>query len=383
MTRPIRRILLFALGFAVLALLVWWRLQPEVYEVRVVTVEVGLVERLATNNRAGSVKARRRARLSPEVGGRVVELPFRKGDRVTAGALLLALDSTLERAQLEAARRELSAVQADRERLCLGAERASREVARYRRLAEERLVSEDLFDRVVTAEREARAACRAAEAAVERAEASVALAKAALAKRELRAPFAGVLAEVASELGEWVTPAPPAVPVPPIFDLVDPTSTYISLPMDEVDAALLRPGLPARITVDSHPGRTFLGRVVRVAPVVSELELQNRTIEVEVELDSLAEAQSLLAGTSADGEVVLERREGVLRLPTTAILAGDRVLMVTQGKLVEQKVEKGLSNWQWTEVRSGLEAGMQVLAAVDREELRPGARVRVVGTVRP
>ncbi len=383
MRQTARRVLVMAVVALLLGGLAFWRLRPEVLEVRVVALERGPVERVATNNRAGSVRARRRARISPEVGGRVVQLPYRKGDSVEEGALLLALDATMERAQVEAASRELQAMRADRDRLCLGAERASREVERYRRLAAEKLVADDLLDRLATAEKEAQAACRAGSAAVERAESGVALARAALAKRELRAPFGGILAEVATELGEWVTPAPPAVPVPPIFDLVDPGSLYISLPMDEVDAAALHPGLPARVTVDSHPGRSFLGSVVKVAPVVSELELQNRTIEVEVELENNAERAVLLPGTSADGEVVLERREAVLRLPTTAILAGDRVLVVADGRLAERTIEKGLSNWQWTEVRSGLELGSSVLATLDREGLQPGARVRVVNTSAP
>lgn len=380
MTRS--RTVVATLALAVLAGVIAWRFRPQVLEVSAVQVEQGIVERIATNNRAGSVKARKRARISPEVGGRVVKLPYRKGDSVAAGDLLVLLDSTLERAQLESARRELEAARAERERLCLGAERASRELARYRRLAAEELVAEDVLDRLETAEQEARAACRAADAAIERAHAGVSLVEAALSKREIRAPFSGILAELATEVGEWITPAPPAVPVPPVLDLVDPSSIYVLLPMDEVDAGALRGGLGVRVTVDSHRGRSFSGRVTRVAPVVDETELQNRTIEIEVELDGVEE-HGLLPGTSADCEVVLERREGVLRLPTTAILAGDRVLAIENGVLVERKIEKGLSNWQWTEVRSGLEAGSLVLAALDSPDLRPGVKVRVAPTAAP
>ncbi|MDX1631021.1 MAG: HlyD family efflux transporter periplasmic adaptor subunit, partial [Thermoanaerobaculia bacterium] len=67
---------------------------------------------------------------------------------------------------------------------------------------------------------------------------------------------------------------------PPVLDLLDPDSIRIVLPMDEVDAARLEPGLPARVTVDSHPGRELRGTVVEVAPYVLDVEKQNRTVEI-------------------------------------------------------------------------------------------------------
>jgi HlyD family secretion protein len=204
------------------------------------------------------------------------------------------------------------------------------------------------------------------------------MARTALAKRTVTAPFDGVLAELSTEVGEWVTPAPPAVPVPPVLDLVDPTSIHLALPMDEVDAARLRPGLSARATVDSHPGSSFAGRIARVAPYVLDLEAQNRTVEIEVELDDAALAERLLPGTSADVEVILDRREGVLRLPTASILAGDRVLVVAGDRLVERTIERGLSNWEWTEVRGGLAEGERAVAAVDDKRIRAGARAEIV-----
>ncbi|MBI3457768.1 MAG: biotin/lipoyl-binding protein, partial [Candidatus Rokubacteria bacterium] len=79
---------------------------PDPVPVRVVTVARGRVEQTVTNSRAGTVKARRRAKLSPETGGRVAALPHPKGDRVQKGDVLLQIDDALQRARLEVAERE-------------------------------------------------------------------------------------------------------------------------------------------------------------------------------------------------------------------------------------------------------------------------------------
>jgi HlyD family secretion protein len=186
-----------------------------------------------------------------------------------------------------------------------------------------------------------------------------------------------VIAEQDVELGEWVTPSPPLLIAPPALDVIDPSSVYVSAPLDEVDSARVRVGQPAKVTVDSHRGEVFDGRVVRVAPYVLDVEAQNRTVEVEVELADHDAASQLLPGTSADIEVVLEARDAVLRIPTAALLEGDRVLVPDGGRLEERAVEVGLRNWDWAEVRSGLDEGQAVVTSLDREEVKAGARVRV------
>ncbi|HEX6198737.1 MAG TPA: efflux RND transporter periplasmic adaptor subunit [Thermoanaerobaculia bacterium] len=361
----------------VVAILVTLRLTVFAPEPVAVTVEEaarGRVEATVTNTRAGTVEARRRARLSTEVGGLVVELPHREGARVAAGDVLLRLEPRVPAAETELARRELATAEARSAEACLAAERAVRERDRLARLAAEGIVSEDLLDQAVSAADTSAAGCTAARAGVASARSAIGLAQARLGQTVLRAPFDGVVADLRAEVGEWITPAPPAVPVPPVLDLIDPSSIYVSAPMDEVDAGVLAPGLPARITVDSLPGRELAGRVVRVAPYVEDVEEQNRTVEIEAELADQDVAGSLLPGTSADVEVILEVRDDVLRVPTAALLEGSRVLVLgADGVLAEREVEVGLSNWDWTEIRGGLEAGARVVTSLDRTGVEAGA----------
>jgi HlyD family secretion protein len=222
----------------------------------------------------------------------------------------------------------------------------------------------------------ARAECAVSQAEVERARAAVGVARTELEKTRLIAPFDAIVAEKSVELGEWVTPSVPLLAAPELIDAIDPSSLYISAPMDEVDAARLSVGLVVRVSIDPYPDRVFPGRVARVAPFVLDLERQNRTIEVEVELDDASFASSLLPGTSADVEVILETRQNVLRIPTRALLSGGRVLVVEREKLVEREVGIGIKNWDWVEILRGLEEGEPVVTTLDRLEVQAGARVR-------
>jgi HlyD family secretion protein len=364
---------------AVIAALVLARLTvfaPDPLPVRTVAAQQGRVEETVTNSRAGTVKARRRAKLAPEIGGKVVSLPHRRGAHVQAGEVLLRIDDALQQAQLALAEDEHEASLAQRDQACLGAERATRERERTERLAEQGIVSTDLLDNIESQARTAEASCRAAAAAAERAVSAVALARAELEKTVLKAPFDGIVADVFIEEGEWTSPSPPALPIPPVLDLIDMRDIYVSAPMDEVDSARISVGQAARATVDSHPGQEFAAHVVEVAPYVEDRLEQNRTVEIEIELDDEGLASTLLPGTSADAEVILSAHEDVLRIPTSALLEGGRVLLLQEGRLVERVLDLGLRNWDFTEVRSGLEPGARVVVSLDRPEVVAGARAR-------
>lgn len=373
----VRILVLFVLAAA--GLWLWAKfLRPKPVPVTTVAAERGRVEETVTNSRAGTVKARRRARLSPEIGGMVVAIPHREGERVEAGEVVLRIQDDLYRDRQRLAERELEAAEAERSRACLAAERAARERDRIARLAADGIASTDLADQMESQAETSAAACRAAGATVERARAAVGVATTELAKTVLRAPFAGIVADVEIEVGEWTTPSPPALPVPAVLDLIDPSSLYVSAPMDEVDSARVEAGQPVRVTVDSYRDRTFPGRVARVAPYVQDIQEQNRTVEIEVELEDSALASRLLPGTSADVELILQSRDEALRVPTAALLEGDRVLVVEDGVLAERQLELGLRNWDWIEVAAGLTAGEAVVTSLDQAEVKAGAAVEVV-----
>jgi HlyD family secretion protein len=189
----------------------------------------------------------------------------------------------------------------------------------------------------------------------------------------LVAPFDGTVAKIVGEVGEYSTPSPPGVAMPPAIDLIDETCLYVKAPMDEVDAPKVSVGQVVRITLDALPGKSFPGKVRRVAPYVTAVEKQARTVEVEGTFDDPKATGRLLVGYSADVEVILDVRRDVLRVPTSALLQGGRVLLLQEGQLVERAVKTGLANWEHTEVTQGLQGEERIVTSLDRAGVKAGA----------
>lgn len=354
----------------------WLVSRPTPVRVALITVDRGPVAATVANTRAGTVDACRRAGLSPASGGQIANLPVKDGERVEAGALLLELWNTDVKAELELAERDARATRSRAREACVVAAVASRDAERIAMLRADRLASEEAADQAAGRAESTAAACTAAEDATRVAEARIDVVAAQLERTQLFAPFAGVIAEVNGELGEFVTPSPVGIPTPPTIDLIDASCLYISAPIDEVDAPRIRAGLPARISLDAFPDRVFPGHVRRVAPYVLDQEKQARTVEIEAEFDDAADA-GLLAGYSADVEVVLDERVDTLRVPTSVILPDKTVYVfdAATSTLGTRALETGIANWEFTEVLGGLAAGDRVVSSIDREGVADGALV--------
>jgi HlyD family secretion protein len=367
--------LIAALVVAALAA-VWFLSRPDPIAVTLATADRGPVAATVANTRAGTVDACRRAGLSPALGGQIASLPVTEGQRVEAGALLLELWNDDLKAEQTLAERDARAARSRAREACVVAEVAKRDAERVSRLRADRLASEEAADQAEGRAESTAAACTAAEDATRVADARVDVMRAQLQRTQLHAPFAGVIAEINGELGEFVTPSPVGIPTPPTVDLIDASCLYISAPIDEVDAPRVRAGLPARISLDAFPEQSFPGHVRRVAPYVLDQERQARTVEIEAEFDD-PEHAGLLAGYSADVEVILDERADALRVPSSVILPGDTVLVfdAATGRIAARAVERGISNWEYTEIRSGLTAGDRVVSSIDREGVVDGAIV--------
>jgi HlyD family secretion protein len=355
----------------------WYFSRPKSIPVILRKVERARVEASVANTRVGTVKACRRSRIAPAVGGQVAKLNVKEGERVKGGQVLLEIWNKDLTAALNLAGSEANAARARADEACVLAEVAQREAERQVRLKKMNLVAEEQVDRAVTEAKARTAVCQSARADIQSSEARVVEARAAKERTVLRAPFDGVVAEVNAELGEYITPSPPGIPTSPAVDLIDDRCLYVTAPIDEVDAPAIRVGMKAFVTLDAFPERRFPAHVRRIAPYVLDREKQARTVEVEVELERSRDLSGLLEGYSADVEVVLDAKEDVLRVPTAAVLDGSRLLVYREGegRLAERTFERGLSNWEFTEIVSGVAEGERVVVSVGREGIEVGVRV--------
>lgn len=349
--------------------------RPKPVTVTVAAAEPGRVETTVANTRAGSVAACRRAKVAPPTGGRIERLPVKKGQRVAAGELLLELWNDDLAARERISREQLETARARVVEVCQLADVAKSEARRARQLREKNFVSDERVTRADAEAASRQAACASSRTQVNEGQARIAASRADTQRTVLRAPFAGIVAEINGEVGEYLTPSPPGIPTLPAVDLIDDSCLYVTAPIDEVDAAQVSLGMTGRISLDAYRNKHFQGKVRRIAPYVLALEKQARTVEVEVEFDDTAEIRQLLVGYSADVEIVVERREDVLRIPTSALMPGNRVLVLgAAGVLEERKLAVGLSNWEYTEVKDGLARGERIVTSLDREGVKAGAR---------
>ncbi len=367
--RALIALLLLGLGGA----LVVWLGRPRPVAVLTAAVERGSVESSVANTRAGTVEACQRTRLSTIAGGRIELLAVKEGERVRKGQLLMRLWNEDQRAEQAYARAQLETTRKRVAEACTMAELARRDFQRQRQLFEQGFISEGGLDNLRTQADARMAACATARSDVAQAQARIEVVATAGQRTVLVAPFDGTVARIVGEVGEYSTPSPPGVAMPPAIDLIDDSCLYVKAPMDEVDAPKIAVGQAVRITLDALPGKAFAGKVRRIAPYVSAVEKQARTVEIEVDFDEPKAAGRLLVGYSADVEVILDVRRGVLRVPSSALLQGGRVLLLQDGRLVERPVKSGVANWEHTEVVMGLQGGERVVTSLDRAGVKAGA----------
>ncbi len=372
-----RRIAIVVAIVVALGLAFFWFSRPKAIPVVLKEVSAGKVEATLANTRAGTVEACLRTKLSTIIGGRIEYLGVKEGDRVKKGQLLLKLWNDDQQAQAALSQAQVMLAGKRVDEVCIAAVNAEKEAKRQAELREKGFVAASRAEVARTEAEVQRASCNTAKADVAQAEAKLQATRVEQGRVALYAPFDGTVAKIVGELGEYSTPSPPGVPTPPAIDLIDDTCLYVKAPMDEVDAPKISVGQPVRVTLDALPGKMIPGKVRRVAPYVSAVEKQARTVDVEVDFARPEETGKLLVGYSADVEIILDGRDNVLRIPTAAIQEGGRVLLFNpdSGKLEERKIKPGLANWEYTEVLEGLAAGDRIVTSLEKEGVKAGAKV--------
>ena len=191
----------------------------------------------------------------------------------------------------------------------------------------------------------------------------------------MTAPFDGVVLDVTTEVGEWVTPSPPGVLIPPVIDVIDPDSLYVSAPLDEADVARVHPGLPVRITMDAFRGqvvpRHALLRVVLRGNAPGAEPHAHGGGGVHGGRPSSQRASRPLRRRRGDPRCPRRRRAH----PHLRASGGEAACLVVRGEKLESvEVKTGLRNWEFTEVTSGLDVNDRVVVSLDRPEVKAGAR---------
>lgn len=200
-------------------------------------------------------------------------------------------------------------------------------------------------------------------------------AKIALTRTIITAPFNGMIAEVNMEVGQ-LSQTTAVVPLAPMR-IVDLLPRYVRTEIDEVDLPRVKPGQTVRIKILAVRRTPFNGTVRKVVPYVSALKEQDRTVEVELTVDS---PEFLLpAGASADVEIITDFHQNVLTVPVRSVLARgyQRYLFVNNNGVAEERqVTTGLANFEKIEILSGLSVNESVIIPGSANEIKAGDKVK-------
>ena len=285
----------------------------------------------------GSITAVQGVKITAEIPGTVRKIAFESGAAVEQGDLLLSMDVTTEEAQL----RSLEAQ----------TELAKTNLGRVKRLREEKTVSQADLDQ--------------AEATLKQTQANADAVRAAIAKKVIRAPFAGRLGIRQVNVGQYLEPGKLIVSL----QSLSPVYGDFSLPQQEF--ARIKPGLTVRAKSDTYPDKEFAGKITAINP---DLDAMTRSIRVQATFEN--PEQSLRPGMFTRMEIVFAEERGVLTIPSTSILSapyGDSVYVIepstatnaATGDLVvrQQFVRVGNARGDFISITTGLKAGQKVVTS--------------------
>jgi HlyD family secretion protein len=299
---------------------------------------------------SGEVRPIDRIEMKSKASGQIMDLPIEEGDLVMRGDLLARLDQRDERAEVEQARADLDIARAE-------LEQAKRSFDRREELYQRQYISEEEKDEIELELAVARGKLIRVETSLERAEER-------LAESVVRAPIDGIILQKYVEEGQIIASGISNVSGgTPIADIADMRKVHIEAGIDEIDIGKIRVGQSASVIAEAYPGILFRGKVVRIAPE-AKIEQNVTLFDIIIEVEN--PDGKLKSGMNASVEIVIEHREDVLFASAVAFQRperedaahDERVVLLKKGTdFVPSEVRVGLTNFQVTEILSGLEEG--------------------------
>lgn len=369
----------------------------------------------------GVIQPKTKVSISARVAARVLELPYKEGDRVTKGdpnanppvppSVLVKLDARDLEAQLRAAEARKAAQEsqiqvtaatvASQEALVEGRRTeladAERDLARQEKLFESKDVSLSVVETAQTKVDQFRAQFASAlrtldgqkqnlevqKHEVEAAEAEIARARDSLSYTTITSPIDGVVTKVESEVGELVIVGTMNNQGTVILEVADLDTMIVNARVDEVSVAAVKMGQTAKVRTQAYKDQVFDGVVTAVALALTEEQRENlKYYKTEITLDRAG--KQILSGLTADVDIETEKHDNVLKVPSQAVLGrsvdelptdlrekpevdksralATVVYRFVDGKALATPVKIGASDITHTVIESGLKEGDAVIA---------------------
>jgi len=364
--------------------------------VQVLPAERGRIVRAVSA--PGDIEPRSKVQISARTSAQIVELPFEAGEMVNAGDVVVRLDDKDLLAALDAANARMRGDEARYEGANASYVNASIEWERVSKLYETNDVPKTEVDNAEAALRRAEADLSAAEHAIESAKADVARAEEALKYTTIRSPIDGRVTVLNAEVGEIVVTGTMNNAGTVIMEIADLSEMLVRAQVDEIDIARIAEKQTAQIYVNAYPDDAFEGVVRRVSLQSQRATDGTKFYDTEVVVHT--GDRSLFAGLSATVDIEVEAAEGVLLVPSQAVMDKRTdelpvdvrrseqvqenktftpvVFVLDEGEASIRPVETGFSDLTHTSILGGLEAGEEVIVGpwAQLQKLSNGMSVR-------
>ena len=338
--------------------------------VDVAAVTVGVTDVESVLEISGNLVPDKRVAVLPTLSGTLSRISVELGDRVRAGQVIAVLDRREIDAQVDAAEAAVNVAKAGGEAAEAALANALLEHERATNLFGRGAVPRQRLDAAETARRSAAAQRDLARANLAQVEAALRRAQELQRDATITSPINGVIVEHNYDAGSLVSPGER-----PIVVVADLSVMKLEAGVSELEAGRLQAGMPARITVQAHPGETFEGRLAAVAP---EVDARNRHFRIEVRVPNPRTA--LLSGMYGAATIPLEKAPQVVAVPREAVTTrdGQRVVLRVDGETVQQvAVTEGVTDGRVVQIATGLQPG-DVIVSDARQNVAAGTRVNPV-----
>ncbi|MDX2118445.1 MAG: efflux RND transporter periplasmic adaptor subunit [Planctomycetota bacterium] len=295
------------------------KMNPEAggMKVRLETVERGTLIR--SISAPGIVEPRTKVEISAQVSARIIALPFREGDFVKKGDVLIRLNGEDLAAALDSAKAQEKRERAQLEGAQARLANAGFELGRRKELFASKDISKAELDQAEADFQAAQSSVNQSKHSIEAAQASIQRATKDLENTVIKADFDGVVTKLDAEVGELVVVGTLNNPGSVIMEVANLTDVLMKARVDEANIAPVVAGQRAKIFVNAYPDKDFAGTVERVGLKKLTDKDGSSYFETEIKID-VPEGITLRSGLTCNADIGVQTLADVVKVPSQAIL---------------------------------------------------------------
>lgn len=363
--------------------------------VSVLTSKVEKRTIIQTVSAIGKIEPETEVKISSQVSGEIIFLGVKEGDTVKNGQLLVRIKPDLIEPQLEQMRASLQATKMDIAARKAEMEKTQKDLERATELRKKEFISKQELDAATAAYQSATSAYKSALARSEQAEASLKQVETSKSHTTIYATMDGIVTALNVETGEKVV-GTDMMQGTEIMRIADLNVMNSMVDVDENDVVLIKMGDTARVEIDPFADKKFLGKVIEIghSAITSSAGTQDQVTNFKVKIRMIDLDSKLRPGMTCNADIETNTKSNVLAVPLQCVTVRDSmmnarpdvsegngpqevksdqdrlkikrppsvVFVLDKGSAKIRKVETGISDNGFIEIKNGLQEGETVIS---------------------